>query len=128
MPRRPRGRDRSSPMSSGESMLSSKAWKGYLSHNSAHLTQRCWRHSFPRSCRLRRSGKPDDPPRRRSIGGAADRLVAPVRRGVKVGIATEQGHILDSARDAGLSPDRLRDAFVLLDRWIADGVIPGAAV
>lgn len=43
-------------------------------------------------------------------------------------IAAEQGHILDGARDTGLSPDRLRQAFRLLDRWIAEGVIPGAAV
>lgn len=43
-------------------------------------------------------------------------------------LSLAQGVLLDGARDVGLSPDRLRHAFALLDRWIADGAIPGAAV
>jgi beta-lactamase class C len=44
-----------------------------------------------------------------------------------VAIAPDRGMMLDTARDAGLSPDALRHAFSLLDGWTADGVIPGAA-
>ncbi|HET7768025.1 MAG TPA: serine hydrolase domain-containing protein [Chloroflexota bacterium] len=33
---------------------------------------------------------------------------------------------LDSARDLGFDPDRLKDAFLLLDGWAHEGVIPGA--
>lgn len=34
---------------------------------------------------------------------------------------------LDGAPEAGLDPDRLRKAFGLLETWVADGVLPGAA-
>lgn len=37
------------------------------------------------------------------------------------------GIILDTAREAGFSPDGLRRAFALLDDWIGAGVLPGAA-
>jgi CubicO group peptidase (beta-lactamase class C family) len=40
---------------------------------------------------------------------------------------TEQGVHVDGARDAGCEPDALRRAFGLLEEWVADGVIPGAA-
>lgn len=40
---------------------------------------------------------------------------------------TTTGLLLDSAYDAGFSPDGLRRAFALLDGWIAQGVLPGAA-
>ena len=51
-----------------------------------------------------------------------------MRRGVEWVALQNNGHLLDGARDAGLSPDRLRHAFALLDGWTSDGVIPGAAV
>jgi beta-lactamase class C len=37
------------------------------------------------------------------------------------------GLLLDTAHDAGFSPDGLRRAFALLDGWIEQGVLPGAA-
>jgi CubicO group peptidase (beta-lactamase class C family) len=38
-----------------------------------------------------------------------------------------RGMSLDRAREAGLSPDALRRAFGLLEGWIEEGVLPGAA-
>src|SRR5689334_7057272 len=38
------------------------------------------------------------------------------------------GLLLDTAHGAGFSPDGLRRAFTLLDDWIGQGVLPGAAV
>jgi hypothetical protein len=33
---------------------------------------------------------------------------------------------LDGARELGFDPDRLKRAFLLLDGWVHEGVIPGA--
>lgn len=38
-----------------------------------------------------------------------------------------RGIHLDGARAAGMDPDRLARAFGLLETWVADGVLPGAA-
>lgn len=44
-----------------------------------------------------------------------------------VSARTERGINLDGARDAGLSPDALRNAFALLEGWTGDGTLPGTA-
>lgn len=44
-----------------------------------------------------------------------------------VSAQAERGISLDLARDAGLSPDVLRNAFALLEGWTGDGTLPGAA-
>ncbi len=40
---------------------------------------------------------------------------------------SERGLLLDGARGAGLDPDVLRRAFGLLQEWVDDGTLPGAA-
>lgn len=40
----------------------------------------------------------------------------------------EQGVSLDGARQAAFDPDGLRCAFGLLEGWVAEGILPGAAV
>ena len=40
---------------------------------------------------------------------------------------TDQGVMLDGARAAGADPDKLRHAFGLLETWVDEGVLPGAA-
>lgn len=42
-------------------------------------------------------------------------------------VGPARGIDLDGARDVGLSPDALRHAFALLERWTGDGTLPGAA-
>lgn len=44
-----------------------------------------------------------------------------------MGIDTAPGLLLESAESAGFSPDGLRRAFALLEGWIVQGVLPGAA-
>ena len=38
-----------------------------------------------------------------------------------------RGVRLDGAREAGMTPDGLRRAFGLLETWVEEGVLPGAA-
>lgn len=44
-----------------------------------------------------------------------------------MGETAERGVLIDGARDSDIDPDQLRRAFGLLDEWIAQGLIPGAA-
>src|SRR5262245_30066420 len=56
-----------------------------------------------------------------------------VRSGCAVAEASMMGETelrgveVAGARDAGMDPDALRRAFGLLEGWVRDGVIPGAA-
>ena len=42
-------------------------------------------------------------------------------------ITAMHGMTVDGARDAGFEPDALRRAFALLETWVDEGVLPGAA-